>query len=147
MAYQVIVEPGVSQLRELESPGRSENSYEFVGTFSCAQIDLRKAREREIAELDEKSTSSGIAVPYARQIIKARTGETKGRHLRPRLVQKLESTRVQKKKKKVVMVLSAFCCSCRIIKSVEDRFESLWSLKWKNILKIFPSRCVVMLSL
>ena len=38
----------------------------FVRTFSCAQIDLRKARERELAELDEKSTSSGIAEPYAR---------------------------------------------------------------------------------
>ena len=41
--------------------------YKFVGTFSCAQIDLRKARERELATtLDEKSTSSGIAEPYAR---------------------------------------------------------------------------------
>ena len=35
-------------------------------TFSCAQIDLRKARERELATLDEKSTSSGVAEPYAR---------------------------------------------------------------------------------
>ena len=26
--------------------------------FSCAQIDLRKAQERELATLDEKSTSS-----------------------------------------------------------------------------------------
>ena len=44
----------------------SAYSYKFVGTFSCAQIDLRKARERELATLDEKSTSSGIAEPYAR---------------------------------------------------------------------------------
>ena len=36
------------------------------GTFSCAQIDLRKAQKRELATLDEKSTSSGIAEPYAR---------------------------------------------------------------------------------
>ena len=43
----------------------SAYSYEFVGTFSCARIDLRKARERELATLDEKSTSSGIAEPYA----------------------------------------------------------------------------------
>ena len=49
MAYQVILEPGIV----------------FVGTFSCGQIDLRKARERELATLDEKSTSSGIAEPYA----------------------------------------------------------------------------------
>ena len=41
-------------------------SYKLVGTFSCAQIDLRKARERELATLDGKSTSSGIAEPYAR---------------------------------------------------------------------------------
>ena len=44
----------------------SAYSYTFVGSFSCAQIDLRKARERELATLDEKSTSSGIAEPYAR---------------------------------------------------------------------------------
>ena len=37
-------------------------------------IDLRKTRERELATLDEKSTSSGIAGPYARQKLKARTG-------------------------------------------------------------------------
>ena len=44
----------------------SAYSYKFVGSFSCAQIDLRKARERELATLDEKTTSSGIAEPYAR---------------------------------------------------------------------------------
>ena len=44
----------------------SAYSYKFVGTFSCAQIDLRKARERELATLNEKSTSGGIAEPYAR---------------------------------------------------------------------------------
>ena len=30
------------------------------------QIDLRKARERELATLDEKPASSGIAESYAR---------------------------------------------------------------------------------
>ena len=44
----------------------SAYSNNFVGTFSCAQIDLRKAREGELATLDEKSVSSGIAAPYAR---------------------------------------------------------------------------------
>ena len=44
----------------------SAYSYKFVGTFSCAQIDLRKTREHELATLDDKSTSSGIAEPYAR---------------------------------------------------------------------------------
>ena len=32
----------------------SAYSDKFVGTFSCAQVDLRKAREREFAKLDEK---------------------------------------------------------------------------------------------
>ena len=44
----------------------SAYSYKFAGIFSCAQIDLRKARERELATLDEESASSGIAEPYAR---------------------------------------------------------------------------------
>ena len=44
----------------------SAYSYKFAGTFSCAQIDLRKARERGLATLDEKSTSSVIVEPYAR---------------------------------------------------------------------------------
>ena len=44
----------------------SAYSYKFVGIFSGAQIDLRKTRERELATRDEKSTSSGIAEPYAR---------------------------------------------------------------------------------
>ena len=35
---------------------------------------MRKARECELATLDEKSTSSGIAEPYARQKLKAKTG-------------------------------------------------------------------------
>ena len=61
VAHQVILEPGIGQLRE-----PSAYSHKFVGTFSCAHIDLRKARERELATLDEKPTSSGIAEPYAR---------------------------------------------------------------------------------
>ena len=36
------------------------------GALSCAQIDSREGRERELATLDEKSTSSVIAEPYAR---------------------------------------------------------------------------------
>ena len=44
----------------------SAYSYSVVGTFSCARTDVRKVRERELATLDENSTSSGIADPYAR---------------------------------------------------------------------------------
>ena len=51
VAYQVILEPDIGQFHEFESP-----RVKFVETFSCAQIDLRKARERELATLDEKST-------------------------------------------------------------------------------------------
>ena len=48
-----------------------------MGT-SCAQIDLRQARERELATLDEKSTSSGIAEPYARSKIEGENREGEG---------------------------------------------------------------------
>ena len=51
MAYQVILERGIGQFREFESPRVHTSTYssKFVGNFSCAQIDLRKARERELA--------------------------------------------------------------------------------------------------
>ena len=69
------------RLRSISSPTttaatRAEQFFLFF--FSCAQIDLRKARERELATLDEKSTSSGIAEPYARKKFKARTGGEEG---------------------------------------------------------------------
>ena len=44
-------------------------------------MDLRKAQEHELATLDEKSTSSEIAEPYARYKLKAKNGGEKGRHL------------------------------------------------------------------
>ena len=55
VAHQVILGPGIGQFREFESP-RVHTRIKFVGTCSRAQIDLRKARERELATLDEKST-------------------------------------------------------------------------------------------
>ena len=66
VAYQVILEAGISQFSEFEPCRVHTYSYKFVGTFARAQHDLRKARERELATLDEKSTSSGIAEPSAR---------------------------------------------------------------------------------
>ena len=63
VAYQVILEPSIGQFREFESRRVHTGIHSY---FSCAQVDLRKARERELATLDEKSTSSGIAEPYAR---------------------------------------------------------------------------------
>ena len=65
VACQVIVEPGIGQFREFESL-RVHTRIKISGEFSCAQIDLRKTQERELATFDEKSTSSGIAEPYAR---------------------------------------------------------------------------------
>ena len=56
----------------------SSCSYKFVGTFSCAQVDLRKARERELATLDEQPASSEIAEPYGRYKLKGRTGGDRG---------------------------------------------------------------------
>ena len=62
--WQVIFEPGIiGQFSWVWVP----HSYKFGRTFSCAQIDLREARERELATFDEKSTSSAIiAEPYGR---------------------------------------------------------------------------------
>ena len=65
MAYQVILEPGIGQFCEFESP-RVHTRTNSWGLFLVHKIDLRKARGRELATLDEKSTSSGIAEPYAR---------------------------------------------------------------------------------
>ena len=64
VAYQAILEPGIGQFREFES--LRVHTLKILRDFSCAQIDLRKARERKLATLDGKSTSSGVAEPYAR---------------------------------------------------------------------------------
>ena len=67
MVYQVILEPGTctGQFREFESP-RVHTRVNSLGLFLVHKFTLREARERELATLDEKSTSSGIAEPYAR---------------------------------------------------------------------------------
>ena len=81
MAYQVILKPGIDQFREFESP-RVLTRINSCGTSSCAQTDSQKARERESATLDEKSTSGGIAEPLcAITKSRTRTGGEKGRHL------------------------------------------------------------------
>ena len=85
-----------------------------MGTFSCAQIDLQKARERELATLDEKLTSSGIAEPYARSKFKAITGGQKERHLCPRLVQKLESKSMRKKKIYIYIYIYIYGVPCTV---------------------------------
>ena len=66
--------------------------------FLCKNY-LRKTRERELATLDEKPTSTRIAEPYARSLLKATTGGESGRHLWPRIVQKLKSRGVKNKQK------------------------------------------------
>ena len=67
VAYQVILEPGIGQFREFESPRvRTRiNSWAFLLAHKST-CDLRKTRERELTTLDKKSTSGGIAEPYAR---------------------------------------------------------------------------------
>ena len=49
VACQIILKPGIGQFREFESPRVHTHSSKFVGTFACAQIDLRGARERKLA--------------------------------------------------------------------------------------------------
>ena len=65
VAYQVSLEPGIGQFREFEPP-RAHARIISWRLFLVHKIDLRTARERELATFDEKSTSSGIAEPYAR---------------------------------------------------------------------------------
>ena len=65
VAYQVILEPGIGQFREFESP-RVHTRLSSWGLFLVHKLTCGKNRERELATLDEKSTSSGIAEPYAR---------------------------------------------------------------------------------
>ena len=82
VVYQDILEPGIGQFRESE-PRRMHTAilqYIRLFFFSCALIDSRKARERELATLVKKIDENGIAEPYARYKWKARTGREKGRH-------------------------------------------------------------------
>ena len=66
VAYQVILEPGIQVSFVSSNPPECiQYSYKFVGTFSCAQFDLRKAQERELATLDEKSTTKGLLNPMS----------------------------------------------------------------------------------
>ena len=65
MAYQVILDPGIGQFREFE-PRRVHTRINSLGLFLVHNLTCGKARERELATLDEKSTSSGIAEPCAR---------------------------------------------------------------------------------
>ena len=65
VAYQVILEPDIGQFREFE-PRRVHTYINSLGLSLVHNFDLRKARKRELATLDETSTSSGIAEPYAR---------------------------------------------------------------------------------
>ena len=63
MAYQVILEPVIDQFREFEP--RVHTRMNSLGLFLVHKLTCGK-RESELATLDEKSTSSGIAEPYAR---------------------------------------------------------------------------------
>ena len=59
VAYQGILEPGIGQFREFE-PHRVHTRVNSWGLFSCAQVDLREARERELAKLDENRRAVGL---------------------------------------------------------------------------------------
>ena len=56
------------------------------GTFSCAQIASRKAREREFATFDENRRAVGMLNPMRDKKRKEYTGGKKGRHLKPQLL-------------------------------------------------------------
>ena len=65
VAYQVILEPGIGQCCEFESP-RVHTRINSWGLFLVHKLTCGKRGERELATLDEKSTSSGIAESYMR---------------------------------------------------------------------------------
>ena len=62
VAYQVIVEPGIGQFREFESP-RVHTRIHSWGLFLVHKFDWRKTRERELATLDEKRRAVGLLNP------------------------------------------------------------------------------------
>ena len=62
-AYEVILERGIiGQFREFDSPRVNSHSYKFVGTFSWAQINLGKAREREQHSMKNRR-AVGLLIP------------------------------------------------------------------------------------
>ena len=74
MAYQVILKPGMGQFREFEPP-RVRTRINSWGLFLVHKLTCKKRESVSwLATLDEKSTSSGIAEPYAPQKLKGRTG-------------------------------------------------------------------------
>ena len=58
MEYSTSLEPCIGQFREFEPRRVHTYSYKFVGAFSCAQSDLRKARELELATHSMKNRRS-----------------------------------------------------------------------------------------
>ena len=122
MAYKVILEPGIGQFRELESP-RVRTHINICGTYSSALIDLRKARERELATLDENRQSVG-AEPYAPTIMKAKPGRG-GKGTTPTCdhglyVQKLYSRSVPKNKN----TLQGMINQQSAVKSTSSKYEA-----------------------
>ena len=57
--------PGIGQFREFESPRVHTRKISW-GIVLVNKLTCEKRDERELATPDEKSTSSGIAEPYAR---------------------------------------------------------------------------------
>ena len=67
VAYQVILEPGIGQFREFEPPRVHTRINSWGDTFLCTKLTCGKHESVRVSKtLDEKSTSSGIAEPYAR---------------------------------------------------------------------------------
>ena len=93
--------------------------------------------------LDKKSTSSGIAEPYARQKLKARTGGEKGRHLWPRLVQNLENRCVRRKKMLQYAAVHVYFFRASHWNSVTTSNLAHGRLKAMNIQRLAAYWCLV----
>ena len=62
VAYQINLEPGIGQFREFE-PRRVHTRINSLRFLLCAQIDLRKARERDLAHSMKNRRAVGVLNP------------------------------------------------------------------------------------
>ena len=77
MAYQVILEPSIGQFREIE-PRRVHTRINSLGLSLVHKLTCGKRENVIEQQLDENSTSSGIAEPYARKIMEGKNQRGEG---------------------------------------------------------------------
>ena len=84
----------------------SAYSYKIVGVFSCAQIDSRRARERELATFDEPRRAVGMLNPMRDKNWRYVPGGRRDDIWNHRLPRSLKVKLRRKIKRKISMLLS-----------------------------------------